>query len=182
MGNEKQLQYKLRESDLLWFEEFLPPYSWKQVLPELKLESNACRNVFRYQGSCRGQWAIIHRSPWTEGFQNSCRSLEYHYGNLCLTSRKTKGSNNPWTRCKPNVQKSIKSTMKPKCFSVQTCHGRRTICFPLVTKGGQRRGPQWCVTSINIPNQQRQFVHCWFFWELITEDNIQREGLPERYQ
>lgn len=37
----------------------------------------------------------------------------------------TKGSNNPWTRCKPNVQKSIKSTMKPKCLSVHAWAGHK---------------------------------------------------------
>lgn len=27
-----------------------------------------------------------------------------------------------------------------------------------------------------------QFVHYWFIWELIVEDNNQREGPSERYQ
>lgn len=77
-----------------------------------------------------------------------------------ILKNKKEACHNFWTRCKPNVQKSIKSTMKPKCFNVQTCHDHGPSVFPSVTLGSQWRGPQWCVTSINIADPQRRPPIC----------------------
>ena len=50
--------------------------------------------------------------------------------------------------------------MKPKCFNVQTCHDRKPSVFSLDTSGSQWRGPQRCVTSINITDPQRHPPIC----------------------
>lgn len=132
-----------------------------------KPESDACRKmhfgmILRISVSAGAR--LSYCSPWAGKIPEFLQKFSEHRSVFDI-QEDTKGSNNPWTRCKPNVQKSIKKHHETLVFQCSRMPCRpRTICPTppknttpphLLLGEANREAQQRCVTSINIPNRRR---------------------------